>query len=149
MKRKKYSGAGILFVSERCGIDHVLLGCRKRSKIWSIPGGGKHHGETPWDTAIRETTEEFGVIPETWQRVFSIRVPLISVDWTTFVVRLKEFPDPSVFPNRHARDFEREFCDAQWFPIKKPPPRVHYLLRPLFFLIKMQRLVSNLIRPIF
>jgi 8-oxo-dGTP pyrophosphatase MutT (NUDIX family) len=143
MKLKRYSGAGILFVSKREGIDHALLGCRKKSKIWSIPGGGAHQKEPPWDAAIRETTEEFGAIPGAWERIFSLRFPFILFDWTTFVVRLNEIPISSVFPDRHAHDFKYEFCDAQWFPIIKLPPNVHYLLKPVLIKYNLQNTPSK------
>ncbi|HVM13653.1 MAG TPA: NUDIX domain-containing protein [Egibacteraceae bacterium] len=39
----------------------VLLHRHKRMGIWLQPGGHIDHGETPWDTARRETTEETGI----------------------------------------------------------------------------------------
>ncbi len=56
-----YHGAGILFFTRQEGIISVLLAQRKRSGVWSIPGGGIHDSDdNPWETAKRETIEEFG-----------------------------------------------------------------------------------------
>lgn len=141
MIRKSYTGAGILFIAQVDGEvsgdekgDHVLLGCRKRSGVWSIPGGGSSYADTdPWDTALRETIEEFGEIPTPYARVSSMRFPfgVLGFDWTTFVLRLAKIPDPSLFPNSQAKDFRHEFRDAQWFPIQALPPKTHILLRPV------------------
>ncbi len=132
----RYSGAGILFISKREGIDRVLLGCRKMSKRWSIPGGGRKRQVDPWATALRETGEEFGDIPAERELLCAVRFPFILFDWTTFVVRLTTIPDPSVFPNRNAPDFEHEFCDAKWFPIGEPPPKTHTLIYPVIMRLR-------------
>ena len=39
----------------------VLLHRHKRLGLWLQPGGHVDPGETPWDTAVRETREETGV----------------------------------------------------------------------------------------
>jgi len=39
----------------------VLLHRHKRLAIWVGPGGHLNPGETPWDAAVRETTEETGI----------------------------------------------------------------------------------------
>ncbi|MDP8970288.1 MAG: NUDIX domain-containing protein [Actinomycetota bacterium] len=40
----------------------TLLHRHRRLGIWLQPGGHVHTGETPWDAATREVTEETGVI---------------------------------------------------------------------------------------
>lgn len=69
-KNAKRSTAGFLLL--RCagtdGAVRYLL--QKRSEevnhpgTWGLPGGGAHAGETPWDAAFREATEEAGNLPE-------------------------------------------------------------------------------------
>ncbi len=39
----------------------ILLHRHKTLDIWVQPGGHIDHGETPWDAAVRETTEETGI----------------------------------------------------------------------------------------
>lgn len=141
MKWKRYSGAGILFVSasENEGReDGVLLGCRKGSGVWSIPGGASEKGEEMWETAARETTEEFGEIPGDGRICFWQRFPFgpFGFDWTTFVFRLEERPLPSVFPNHGAKDFYKKFREAKWFPVGSLPPKTHHLLRPVLWRLK-------------
>ena len=41
--------------------DRVLLCHRRDLDIWNLPGGGMEPGETPDQTAIRETREETGL----------------------------------------------------------------------------------------
>ncbi len=40
----------------------VLLCHRTDKDLWNLPGGRQEKGEAPWDTAIRETKEEVGLI---------------------------------------------------------------------------------------
>lgn len=39
----------------------VLLCHRRDYDLWNLPGGGMEHGESPWDTVVREIKEEIGV----------------------------------------------------------------------------------------
>jgi len=135
MAKWPYAGAGILFIGDPTGdaSPHCLLGCRSRSGIWSIPGGEAHRGEQPWDTAFRETNEEFGELPNGMELICSLRFPLLIFDWTTFVVRL---PEGSGLPDRTARDFSNEFRDAAWFPITALPLKTHPLIHPVIIRLR-------------
>lgn len=126
---KRYRGAGVLFVTPPAtGRRKWLLAQRRRSGVWSIPGGGAHRDEDFWTTATRETSEEFGHFPTTYSIAFSLRYPLFWFDWTTFVV---EVPNADRFvPDRAAPHFH-EFRTAEWFDRDKLPNPLHYLLRPL------------------
>lgn len=60
MIKSPYCGAGILFVVMTNKTPEILLGKRRRSCVWTIPGGGRDAGEKGfWSTAARETEEEF------------------------------------------------------------------------------------------
>lgn len=138
MTKWPYNGAGILFIGEPMGdsAQHCLLGCRRRSGVWSIPGGKANRGEDPWVTAVREATEEFGRLPARAERICSVRFPLVLFKWTTFVVRLPEVSD---FPDRTARDFAREFSNAAWFPIGALPLKMHPLIHPVIVRLRCSR----------
>ncbi|MEM8621818.1 MAG: NUDIX hydrolase, partial [Actinomycetota bacterium] len=63
-----YGAAGVVFVvRDTHGIPHVML--QKRSAFaheggnWSCAGGALDLGETPFDGALREATEEVGTPP--------------------------------------------------------------------------------------
>lgn len=136
-----YHGAGILFF--RQSSDHpvsILLGQRRYSGVWSIPGGGRASKDPDsWATARRETHEEFGFMPETHQQRFTLKYPfgLLGFDWTTFVVELPAHPSNPTFPDRTARDFHAEFRDADWFPIHALPAKTHWLLYPAVWRLQL------------
>jgi len=49
------------FVVIRNGAGDVLWVKRTDMDFWNLPGGGGNDGEPPWETAVRETTEETGL----------------------------------------------------------------------------------------
>ena len=128
-----YRGAGILFCVKKSADYSILLGQRRGSGVWSIPGGGRHaDDEDSWATAARETNEEFGSVPTPYQQRFSVTYPfgILGFHWKTFVIELDDAPDQQCFPNRMARDFSKEFRQAAWFPIRALPKKTHWLLYP-------------------
>jgi 8-oxo-dGTP pyrophosphatase MutT (NUDIX family) len=138
-----YQGAGILFYAIQEQGVFILLAQRKRSGVWSIPGGGRHHSDAdPWSTAHRETTEEFGSMPTPHRVKFSQNYPfgILGFRWTTFVVEVLDQPPIVAYPDRQAADFADEFRDAAWFPICALPPKTHWLLYPLIWKLRMHGL---------
>lgn len=135
-----YHGAGILFCARLEQGISILLAQRKRSGIWSIPGGGRHESDdAPWGTAHRETSEEFGSLPDPHQVKFTLTYPfgILGFQWTTFVVETLNPPPITIYPNRHSRDFANEFRDAAWFRIVALPPKTHWLLYPAIWKLRM------------
>ena len=139
-ERMPYRGAGILFVNQGDEGPTVLLACRRNSGVWSIPGGKRDEGDrNDWDTAVRETREEFGLIPEGFDRKPGLIIPFgfLGFHWRTFVVELAEHP--ASFPDHSARDFRQEFREACWFPLSAVPPKTHWLLLPLLIRLRFAK----------
>lgn len=63
-----YGAAGALFVVRDAASTEVLLQLRSsrahEGGTWSCPGGAIDRGESPFDAALREATEEVGAPPE-------------------------------------------------------------------------------------
>jgi 8-oxo-dGTP pyrophosphatase MutT (NUDIX family) len=138
---RTYHGAGILFFVKHEQEVLILLGQRRRSGVWSIPGGGRHESDTDsWVTAQRETTEEFGSVPETHHIKFTLTYPfgIFGFRWSTFVIEVQDCLPISSYPDRQSRDFANEFRDAAWFPISALPPKIHWLLYPAIWRLRMR-----------
>ena len=91
-----YGAAGVVFVvRDTHGEPHVML--QKRSAMaheggnWSCAGGALDLGETPYDGALREASEEVGQVPGT-PRLLGKYVFAPATDWsyTTIVVEVDE-----------------------------------------------------------
>jgi 8-oxo-dGTP pyrophosphatase MutT (NUDIX family) len=83
-------GAGILFLTPD---KQVLLLKRgpggDHPGEWCFPGGTVEGGETPEDTAIRETIEEVGFLPD-GNRTLWVETEIASVHFTTFLQSVKD-----------------------------------------------------------
>jgi 8-oxo-dGTP pyrophosphatase MutT (NUDIX family) len=55
------------------GRDQILLVHRRTPPLWALPKGTPDAGETIEETALRETREETGIVPEIEERLTSIR----------------------------------------------------------------------------
>jgi 8-oxo-dGTP pyrophosphatase MutT (NUDIX family) len=53
------SGAFVIICDDS---GYVFWVKRKDYAIWNLPGGGSLPGEAPWETAVRETREETGLV---------------------------------------------------------------------------------------
>ena len=109
-----YGAAGVVFVvHDTHGEPFVML--QKRSAMaheggnWSCAGGALDYGETPYDGALREASEEVGVPPGT-PRILGEYVFEPATDWsyTTIVVEVDE-------PFGESMNFETDEVD--WFPL--------------------------------
>jgi 8-oxo-dGTP pyrophosphatase MutT (NUDIX family) len=105
------NSAGILFFSNK----RILL--IKRSKYvsesgtWGIPGGGAESKEqNALQTALRETEEEIGFVPDFDILEKHVRVKKSGKEYVTFVVRAKERFEPIL---------NYESSDWAWVPFKK------------------------------
>ncbi|WMJ74233.1 NUDIX hydrolase [Cytophagaceae bacterium ABcell3] len=122
MKRK----GKLFFYRKDAGKVFVLLGQRenKGEHFWWLPGGGADEGETVFEGAVRELSEELyptveikaavdrfstsGKEPEAFQYKTSIS------ENTVFFVEVKQ--DSDVLP-----EIRDEFEKMQWFPVNSFP----------------------------
>ncbi len=109
-----FGAAGVVFVTHaEDGTPHVML--QKRSAFaheggtWSCAGGALDEGETAYDGALREASEEVGAVPDDHrvlgQYVFS---PASDWDYTTVVIHV-------AVPFGESMNFETDAVD--WVPV--------------------------------
>jgi 8-oxo-dGTP pyrophosphatase MutT (NUDIX family) len=89
----RFGAAGALFVVHEPVGPFVMM--QKRSTFaheggtWSIAGGALDEFESPLDGALREATEEVGVVPDGWRLIGSyVFAPAPDWSYTTVVVEV-------------------------------------------------------------
>lgn len=108
-----FGAAGVVFVVREQDDDLIML--QKRSALaheggtWSCAGGALDEGESPYDGALREASEEVGSVPES-HRVLGEYVFTPAHDWqyTTVVVEVTE---------RFGASMNFETDAVEWVPI--------------------------------
>lgn len=60
MKEIAYEGAGFIYLTKK----NTVLILQKPNKKWTFPGGHATIFEEPQETAMRESMEELGLVPE-------------------------------------------------------------------------------------
>ena len=106
--------AGVVFVLRRDG-EPTLVMLQRRSAwaheggTWSCAGGAIDEGETPFEAALREASEEVGQIPQ-HSAVIGEYVFAPATDWsyTTIVLEVDELFGGSV-------NFETD--EVEWVPV--------------------------------
>jgi 8-oxo-dGTP pyrophosphatase MutT (NUDIX family) len=79
----QFSGAGIIFFD---GTNVLLL--RKNNGTWVFPGGKPIEGETPLQTAKRETKEEVGRV--SGDNIAELRFELDSRTFYSYIFKIKK-----------------------------------------------------------
>jgi 8-oxo-dGTP pyrophosphatase MutT (NUDIX family) len=121
----RFGAAGVVFVFQGDAGPEVMLQLRSalahEGGTWSCPGGAIDQGETPFEAAMRESAEEVGDPPESYQ-VLGEHVFAPADDWTytTAVVAVTE---------RFGRSLNFETTDVRWVPV---PSVDHLPLHPGF-----------------
>ena len=108
-----FGAAGVVFMIRDDDVARIML--QKRSAMaheggtWSCAGGALDEGETPYDGALREATEEVGAIPGT-PTLLGEYVFAPATDWTytTVVVEVTE---------RFGNSINFETDAVEWFTI--------------------------------
>jgi 8-oxo-dGTP diphosphatase len=111
-----FGAAGVVFVAvDGGGVPFVMLQLRSafshEGGTWSCPGGALDHGETAFEGALREASEEVGSAPPSavlvGEHVFA---PAYDWSYTTVVVRVDE-------PFGAPLNFETDAIE--WLPVEE------------------------------
>lgn len=109
----RFGAAGVVFVFHGEVGPEVMLQLRSamahEGGAWSCPGGAIDKGETTFEAALRESSEEVGDPPEGW-RLLGEHVFAPASDWsyTTAVVEV---------PARFGASLNFETTDVRWVPV--------------------------------
>ena len=136
-------------------------------------GGQHKNETDFWSTANRETKEEFRglcLAPDQiqtpctqgktyfypcgnsqmnadgriqYEQLFDFSYPFLLFDWKTFIVKLSAKPPVEEFPNKLDHGFLEQFSDAKWFPLNQLPPKMHWLLWPIIWRLKLSQLMNR------
>ena len=98
---------GVSIVATNASGEVLLVRHSYGPQVWTLPGGGMKRGETPVETARRETMEELGVALEQARFCGSVEEVLSGSPHTAHVVAGTLEANPT--PDR------REIAEAAWF----------------------------------
>ncbi|MCU1393709.1 MAG: mutX [Ilumatobacteraceae bacterium] len=114
-----FGAAGVLFVLREGDVAHVML--QKRSAMaheggtWSCAGGALDEGETPYDGALREASEEVGTAPGDHDLLGEyVFAPAHDWTYTTVVIEVRDRFGESM-------NFETDAVD--WVPVDEVEQR--------------------------
>ncbi|WP_397453868.1 NUDIX hydrolase [Pseudomonas sp. NA-150] len=91
-----------------CRRDNRVLYVRKAKSNWVLPGGKIEAGETPAQAALRELSEETGLVAQ--DLIYLARFEKNNTVHYVFTVQLRETDKPSP---------QNEIADCKWLPFKK------------------------------
>lgn len=102
----------------------VLLGKRRKDGLWTPPAGSSHSGETPMETAIRETFEETGLVVKPYELQ-----PLPTIDTNDrrvcHVFLWMCPPGMDMHTPKSNLDPDHEVEEWQWFDQREVPQDIH------------------------
>lgn len=107
--------AGILFTNNNQALFLLRGAGGDMPGTWCFPGGKMEEGETPEQTAERETVEEIGHLPEGDRKLWC-RSQDETVDFTTFLQPIAEQFIPEI---------DGEHVGYAWSPLTEPPQPLH------------------------
>ncbi len=138
-----FGASGVLFVIRRTD-ESPLVMLQKRSAMsheggtWSVAGGAMDEGETPYDAALREASEEVGDIPDEHHLLGEyVFAPADDWSYTTIVVEVTA-------PFGRSMNFETDA--VEWVPMGEVDQRpLHAGFRAAW--PHLQAIIDATIRP--
>lgn len=96
--------------------NHILLVRNVVDPVWTLPGGGYHHGETGAECAVREVQEELGVHiqPEAMRPIGPYRETRHRITWDYDCFQATCPKNAAIRPGL-------ELLEAKWFPYSSVP----------------------------
>jgi len=121
LKRRLNKADGTYFVN--CAVlsfdgSKILLGCRREDGIWTGPGGRSNEGETPKEAALREMSEETGIVAKPEQLIeLSTLTGKGNKPVFCFLLRLSQNTEFTVLA-----DPDKEISAWGWYSTSQPLP---------------------------
>jgi 8-oxo-dGTP pyrophosphatase MutT (NUDIX family) len=116
LRTARATSAGGVVYRERDGSIQVALAHRRSPALWALPKGTPNSGETPEETALRETREETGLEVEIERPLRSIRY--FFVRGTTRFNKTVHFFLMRAVGGR-PEDHDAEFDEVRWVDLSE------------------------------
>src|SRR5512133_3047811 len=121
-KRQRVAAYAVILREDRILLSRLSPSV-SRGELWTLPGGGLDHGESPRDAVVREVYEETGLAAEVGEtaRVYSAHLPGVWRDGRRVDAHaLRIVYDgwvPVDAPEPHVVEVDGSTVDAAWVPV--------------------------------
>ena len=123
-KRQRVAAYAVILREDRILLSRLSPSV-SRGELWTLPGGGLDHGESPRDAVVREVHEETGLSAEVGEtaRVYSAHLPGVWRDGHRVDAHaLRIVYDgwvPVDAPEPHVVEVAGSTVDAAWVPVRE------------------------------
>ncbi len=122
-KRQRVAAYAVILRDDRMLLSRLSSNV-SQAELWTLPGGGLDHGESPRDAVVREVHEETGLLAEVGDtaRVYSAHLPGVwrggrRVDAHALRIVYDGWV-PVDAPEPHVVEVDGSTVDAAWVPVR-------------------------------